>query len=126
MLEPVVALFTGSREWSDRNAVSRVLADFHHDSLVIEGGARGLDSIVRDEAQRRGLHVATVPALWDLFGKAAGHRRNAAMLRLRPDVVYAFPLPHGKGTQMMIRLAQEAGVPVETPAQVVAPVGEGR
>ena len=77
---PVVALFCGSREWTDRDRIRRDLESLPEGSVVIEGGARGADRIAREEAQRLGLHVAIVPALWDHYGRSAGYRRNEARL----------------------------------------------
>lgn len=111
---PFVALFCGSREWSDRERIRRDLESLPGGSVVIEGGARGADRIAREEARALGLHVATVPALWDHYGRSAGYRRNEAMARLEPDFAYAYPLG-GPGTANMIELAESACVPVREP-----------
>jgi hypothetical protein len=79
---------------------------------VIEGGARGLDRIAREEAHARGIHVATVEALWDRFGRSAGYRRNEAMARLRPDRAFAYPLGESRGTRHTIAACEAAGMPV--------------
>jgi hypothetical protein len=112
---PQVVLFSGSREWTDRERVRHDLEALPDDSLVIEGGARGLDRIVREEAQALGIHVATVRALWDFHGKAAGYRRNEAMARLRPDFLHAYPLGESPGTRHMIRIAERECIQVREP-----------
>jgi YspA, cpYpsA-related SLOG family len=109
--DPVIALFCGSREWSDRQSIRADLRSLPQGSVVVEGGARGADRIARDEARSLGIHVATVPALWRRFGRSAGPRRNQAMLRLRPDVVHAYPLG-GRGTAHMIDAAERAAIEV--------------
>ncbi|HEX8958937.1 MAG TPA: SLOG family protein [Solirubrobacterales bacterium] len=111
---PPLVLFCGSREWSDRERIRADLQSLPEGSVVIEGGARGADRIARTEAQRLGLHVATVNALWDHYGRSAGYRRNEAMLRLEPDFLYAYPLG-GPGTAQMIRLAEAECIPVREP-----------
>jgi YspA, cpYpsA-related SLOG family len=111
---PVVALFCGSREWSDRERIRRDLESLPEDSVVIEGGARGADRIARAEAHALGIHVATMSALWDHYGKSAGYRRNEAMARLRPDFAYAYPLG-GPGTASMIAIAEAECIPVREP-----------
>ena len=111
---PVVALFCGSRKWTDRDRIRRDLESLPEGSVVIEGGARGADRIAREEAQRLGLHVAIVPALWDHYGRSAGYRRNEAMARLEPDYVYAYPLG-GLGTAQMIEIAESGCIPVREP-----------
>ena len=90
------------------------LARLPADAIVVEGGARGADRIVREEAQARELHVATVWANWDQFGRSAGYRRNEAMTRLGADLLYAYPLD-GPGTRHMIRLAEESSIQVREP-----------
>lgn len=107
----LVALFCGSRDWSDRSAIRRDLRALPPGSLVIEGGARGADRIAREEACALGIHVATVPAQWDRLGRRAGIRRNEAMLRLHPDVIHAYSLGT-RGTAHMIATAERAGVEV--------------
>jgi hypothetical protein len=111
---PVIALFCGSREWSDRKRIRRDLESLPEGSVVIEGGARGADRIAREEAQALGIHVATVCALWDHYDRSAGYRRNEAMARLSPDFVYAYPLG-GPGTAQMIQLAESECIPVREP-----------
>jgi hypothetical protein len=61
-----------------------------------------------DEAQQE-----IFPADWERYGKRAGPIRNAEMVKAGADVVLAFPLPGGRGTQHTIRLAREAGIPVK-------------
>ena len=111
---PVVAIFCGSREWTDRERIRRDLESLPSGSIVIEGGARGADRIARDEARALGIHVATVPALWDHYGKSAGYRRNEAMARLEPDYCYAYPLG-GPGTRHMIDIAEANCIQVREP-----------
>lgn len=109
-----VVLFCGSREWTDRDRIRRDLESLPERAVVIEGGARGADRIAREEAHGLGLHVATVPPLWDHYGRAAGYRRNEAIARLDPDFVYAYPLG-GPGTAQMIELAEANCIPVREP-----------
>lgn len=108
----MIALFCGSRDWTDREAIRRDIHDVYAGGIVITGGARGADQIAEQEARAVGLHVARVDAMWSFFGKSAGPRRNYAMLLLlRPDVVYAFHLG-GRGTADMINRAEDAGIKV--------------
>jgi hypothetical protein len=111
---PLVVLFCGSREWTDRDRIRRDLESLPEGSVVIEGGAPGADRIARQEAQKLGIHVATVNALWDYYDKPAGYRRNEAMARLEPDYCYAYPLG-GPGTAQMIQLAEDNCIPVREP-----------
>lgn len=109
---PELALFCGSRDWSEREVIRRDLESLPPGSVVIEGGARGADRIAREEAEALGIHVATVRALWERYGRSAGYRRNEAMARLRPDYAYAYPLGESRGTRHMIRIAEAECIPV--------------
>lgn len=103
-------LVTGGRDYSDSLKVFEIihkLAD-HYDGLIfIEGGAKGADRMVRQTCQAAGIHYATVPALWNHFGKGAGPKRNAAMLMLDPHICVVFP--GGRGTADMARRANDHG-----------------
>ena len=77
-------------------------------SLVIIGGCRGADKLAAEWARDRGYHEVVVPANWERYGNFAGPVRNAAMLKLEPDLVVAFP--GGKGTANMVKQARAAGV----------------
>jgi hypothetical protein len=110
-----VVLFSGPREWTDRDRVRRDLEGLPPDSIVIEGGERGLDSIVREEASRMGIHCATMRALWDFHDKSAYYRRNEAMARMRPDLLYAYPLGESPGTRHMVRIAEAECIQVREP-----------
>lgn len=83
-------------------------------SLIIEGGAAGADRLFQNWAKLHGIPLATVPALWDFYGKRAGVRRNAAMLELlQPD--YCVAMPGGVGTEDMVLKCVAAGVTVWRP-----------
>lgn len=88
-------------------------AKTHEDGMTPDEQAAltGADTHAHRAARACGLHVAAVGALWDMYGKSAGPMRNAAMLKLRPDVVYAYTTG-GAGTRSMINLARDAGIEV--------------
>lgn len=107
----------GSRDWSDPAPILTVLSSLRHeDVIVIHGAARGADQMAGQVARVVGLDVQEFPADWRGQGKAAGHIRNRLMLDEKPDVVWAFKdgfdwtFSRG-GTENMVRIAQEAGVP---------------
>lgn len=79
---------------------------------IIQGGAKGADTIAADFATVNWLSEEEYPADWEQHGKAAGFIRNKQMLEEgKPDLVIAFP--GGKGTANMVELAKKAGIPVE-------------
>jgi hypothetical protein len=105
-------LVCGSRDWNNKAAISSEISRFKADTIIIQGGARGADSIAKECAEYYGLHCAEILPLWDHFGKRAGHIRNEAMLELEPDLVLAFS-SGSAGTQSTIDKARKKGIPVE-------------
>jgi hypothetical protein len=107
-------LICGGRAFQDFQALSAAIEVLpFKPSIIIEGGARGADSLARGWAVQNKVHYAEVPALWGEFGRQGGTERNAAMLLLRPD--YCLAMPGGAGTADMVRRCQEAGVTVWEP-----------
>lgn len=105
-------LVCGGRDFSDSNLVSKVLNEYQsHNPTIIHGAAKGADSLANYWALDNADHIEAYPADWNKYGKRAGYIRNVQMLNEgKPDLVIAFP--GGKGTQMMINLAEGAGIPV--------------
>lgn len=115
-------LVTGSREWTQWGVVEAALRDVHlrlsrgcrpADVTVVHGGARGADTIAGLLADRMGFQVEVHPADWDRYGRSAGHRRNAEMVKLGADACIAFPIGSSPGTRGCMRLAATAGIPVK-------------
>jgi len=110
-------LICGDRNWTGRVAIRSWLCklqDLGYDTLI-EGEARGADTLAREEAELLGLTVLKFPANWQRFHKAAGAIRNKQMLvEGKPDLVLAFhsDIEHSKGTKLMIELAKKAGIGV--------------
>ncbi len=81
------------------------------DIVIIEGGATGTDNAAADFATNNFCKLEVFPADWKQHGRSAGYIRNKQMLfEGKPDLVVAFP--GGKGTAMMVDLANRAGVKV--------------
>lgn len=111
------AIVCGGRDFTDRDAVFRAL-DAQREALgitaIAHGAARGVDTLAMEWAHARGVACTAFPADWERYGRAAGVRRNAAMLeKARPDLVIAFP--GGRGTADMVSRAHAAGVRVVRP-----------
>jgi len=106
-------LVCGSRNWVDELPIRQCLLSLHP-SLVIEGAARGADSLAAKAARSLHIPVREFPAQWEKFGRSAGYRRNLQMLlEGKPDLVVAFPLGVSSGTWNMVAIARKAGVPVK-------------
>jgi hypothetical protein len=114
-------LVCGSRTWTDRarlhHLVDAVVASQGDATVVlIEGGARGADRLAGELAAERGWTHHTYAADWPRYGRSAGPRRNARMLRQgRPDLVLAFVttrLADSRGTADLVRRARAVGIEV--------------
>jgi hypothetical protein len=114
-------LICGDRHWSNSKAIERDLRKLIERKgradkiLVIHGGARGADSLAGEVAQELGIHTARVDALWDSYHRGAGPKRNAVMLTLNPDAVWAYHenLQDSRGTADMVRRAEKQGTIVK-------------
>lgn len=107
-------LVCGGRNFSDNQLLTRVLNEFQVSPFgpithLVQGGARGADTLALRWALGEGLTVTTYPARWNTEGiKTAGPLRNQRMLDdSRPDLFAAFP--GNNGTRDMIDRAVSAG-----------------
>ena len=115
---------TGGRDFADAEHVSATLDIILEISrargfnmTLINGLARGADSMCRAWAIARNVTVIDFPADWENHGRAAGHIRNSDMLdNGKPHVCIAFP--GGRGTANMVKQSQSRGVLVVTSANV--------
>jgi hypothetical protein len=113
-------LVTGSRDWTDSEAIGRVLEPYQPGTVLIHGDAGGADTYAAGWGEYYDYVVLDMPAQWKRDGKGAGPARNYAMLdvllalrRCGYDVaVLAFPLPQSRGTRHMMQIARAAKVDV--------------
>ena len=107
------AIICGSRGWTDRKTIRRELETLVAVGYrtIIEGEARGADTLAREEALKLKMQVIAMPAKWNLYGKKAGIVRNEEMLKKKPDLVLAFSLGT-PGTAHMMTIAARAKIPV--------------
>lgn len=130
-----VCVVTGSREWSDVEAIRRDLEALPDGSIVIHGACpcrrcgrcmsckcsapRSADTIAHHIALNRGLQVIAIAAPWAVYGNRAGHIRNGWLVSLQTVLAagcngegcgFAYPLPEGSGTQDCIKKLRAAGV----------------
>lgn len=115
-------LVTGSRDWTDVQAIEQALYEVTHDHegfhcglsvVVVHGNCRGADAIAGGAAHlcaraNTEAHPAENHGSWP----SCGPRRNAHMVSLGADICLAFPMPGSKGTWDLIRKAADEGIPV--------------
>lgn len=112
-------LVTGSRDWTDHDLVRDALtmAIYQNVPAVIVHGAcpTGADAIASWWVRRYrflGLAEERHPADWAAYGRGAGPRRNALMVRLGADICLAFIKGGSRGATHAADLAERAGIPV--------------
>lgn len=111
-------LITGSRGWKDRDRIHDDLKDLfevHPDLVVIHGdNPQGADRIADLVCILLGIPVIREPALWHLYGKGAGPRRNQKMLdKHHPDLALAYRASgKSNGTDDMVSRTKNARIEV--------------
>jgi hypothetical protein len=118
-------IVSGSRDWTDEEALHLAILEEDPDVIIHGDCPTGADAMVAEYAAvmlelGRPVAVVPLPAQWGRLGDAAGMARNREMLKVLLvladhgwDVaVVAAPLPGGRGTQGMVRIAKKAGVRV--------------
>lgn len=96
----------GSRDFEDKEYIYKVL-DYYlknlpkFDTEILDGKARGPDSIGGLYADEKGYGHRDFPALWDEHGKAAGFIRNEEMAKNATHLI-AFWDGKSHGTKDMI------------------------
>lgn len=110
-------LICGDREWENIRLILDHLKLLHLQcgfDVLIEGEARGADTIARNCGKYIGMTVLRYPANWKKYKLAAGPIRNQQMLdEGKPDLVVAFHnnITESKGTKDMIERTKKAGIP---------------
>ncbi len=117
MNQPLKVIIAGSREFRDYQQLAERCDHFLYREVgkrpieIVSGNARGADRLGEKYARERGFDLARFPAQWDKFGRSAGYKRNVQMAEYA-DALIAFPLGEARGTNHMIRIAQDAGLVV--------------
>jgi hypothetical protein len=110
-------LVCGGRNYDDEIAIEAALETIHEKTpitVLIQGGARGVDKLAGKWADRNGIEALVFPADWYRYNNAAGPIRNRQMLdEGKPDLVLA--MPGGAGTEDMMEQARARGLRVIRP-----------
>lgn len=77
--------------------------------IIISGGAKGADALAVRFAEEFNLGVMTFKPRWDIYGKAAGPKRNEDMV-LTADGVIAFWDFKSRGTKSTIQFCKKHNV----------------
>jgi predicted Rossmann fold nucleotide-binding protein DprA/Smf involved in DNA uptake len=107
----------GSRDFGNDNGYTmrRMIVQFIDTlpagTVIVSGGARGVDRVAESWAKHRRLPTSIFPADWDTYGKSAGFRRNAYIIGVA-DIVVVFLDGVSRGTAHSIGLAKAQGKPL--------------
>lgn len=77
---------------------------------VVEGGARGVDTLAFDYAHANNIPVKVFPANWNKYGRSAGMMRNAEMADYAEALIAIWD-GKSRGTRHMIDVADKRQMP---------------
>ena len=80
-------------------------------TVVVHGGAAGIDTVAEQASRRRGLKTWVVRPWYDAWGNVSPKVRNVYVAMAHK--VYAFPSSYGTGTQNACEIARQAGCDLE-------------
>jgi len=101
----------GSRGLRPRKQIYDLLVKMPGDTIVVSGGARGVDSIAEEVAKELRLKVEIYLPDWDAHGRAAGYLRNREIVAAA-DEVFIFWDGASRGAMHSVAIAREMGKPV--------------
>lgn len=100
-------IIAGSRTINDYEILEKVVRGIvWKPSLIISGGAMGVDKLGERYAKEHNLPLKIYPANWKKYGKVAGFVRNWEMAD-NADALIAIWDGESRGTEHMIRTAEK-------------------
>lgn len=104
-------VIVGSRDYPRLDYVRQFVREQDRTTVIISGGARGVDEAAVAEARRLQMPYEVYPADWSKYGRRAGALRNHEMV-IRADEVVAFWDGRSKGTKITIDEAKALRKPL--------------
>jgi pimeloyl-ACP methyl ester carboxylesterase len=98
----------GSREYPNLADVRQFVWEQERDTVIVSGGASGVDSVAVAEARRLGMPYEVYLPDWQKHGRSAGAIRNRQIVEAA-DEVAAFWDGTSRGTAITIEMAKAAG-----------------
>jgi hypothetical protein len=105
-------LIVGSREYPNLAEVREYVRALNLNTIVVSGGAPGVDRTAAEEGKKQGLAVLELSAPWGYDDRGAGPLRNSWLIELLPEGsrVCAFWDGRSHGTRGLIDLAKTRGI----------------
>ena len=101
----------GSRGYADLESVRQFVREQERSTVIVSGGATGVDTAAVDEAKRLRMPYEVHLPDWTKHGRAAGVIRNRVIVEASDEVV-AFWDGKSRGTLHSINIAKELGKPL--------------
>jgi hypothetical protein len=102
-------IVAGSRGFNDYHKLKKKLDSIlknQKDITIISGTASGADRLGERYAGENHHKLEEYPAMWDIFGKSAGYKRNEEMANVA-DACVVFWDGKSRGTKHMIDIAKK-------------------
>lgn len=115
---PITGMVIGSRRFNNRPLLIACCNEYLAGiSLFVSGGCQGPDKWGEEWARANGVNCSIFPAAWNEFGRSAGYRRSADMVKaieIRGGAVrvLAFVDGNSAGTWFTVQLCEKAGFEV--------------
>lgn len=77
----------GSRDYPLLGSVELFVKTLDSTTMIVSGGARGVDRTAERAAKHRGLRALIFPADWPTYGKRAGYIRNEQIVDNADEIV---------------------------------------
>tara|TARA_B110000238_G_C16137951_1_gene444740 strand:+ start:2497 stop:2853 length:357 start_codon:yes stop_codon:yes gene_type:complete len=105
----IKVIIAGGRDFNDAKLLERSFLDNfnkyrNHEVQIVSGTAKGADAMGEALAAMYNLDVVKFPALWHVYGRSAGYKRNVQMAENATHLL-AFWDGKSKGTEHMINIA---------------------
>ncbi|AUO79153.1 hypothetical protein [Salinibacter phage M8CRM-1] len=105
-------IVAGSRSITSQDMVDRAIEESGFSvSVLVSGGARGVDRMGEKWAESQPIPYLVYPADWGEHGKSAGYIRNAEMAEWA-DALVAVWDGKSRGTKHMIETAHKSDMPI--------------
>lgn len=109
-------IIAGSRDLTDIDLIDKAIKHFGVKNIteVVSGGARGIDLLAIEWAEKHGILCTKIDADWKKYGKVAGYKRNYVMLEYIGKNGQCIVIWDGKssGSKHMADICKYDGLPV--------------